>query len=93
MEIAEQFNDYFATIDHLISNSYNINNATNVNPNSYLKHAISDTIVLDPPTPAEIFNEIHSLNPSKADGNDNVSTFFLQMTNEIIAPKYQNTLK
>jgi len=38
MEITEQFNDYFATLGRSISNSNN--NATNLNPNFYLKHTV-----------------------------------------------------
>jgi len=78
---------------HSISNSYNINNATNLNPNSYLKHATSDIIVLDPPIPAEIFNVINSLNPNKADGHDNVSTFFCKWVMRSLHLNYQNALK
>jgi len=91
MEISEQFNDYFATISHSISNSNNINNATNLNSNSCLKHAISETIVLDPHNPADSFNVINYryLNRNKTDGHDNVSTFCLQLRHL----NYQNTLK
>jgi len=43
-----------------------------------------------PPSPAEIFKVINSLNSNKTFGHDNVLTLFLQLGNEIIAPKLSN---
>ena len=46
---------------------------------------MSQTIVLEPPQPIEVFNAIISLNLHKASGYDNISSFFLCLGNEILA--------
>ena len=52
----------------------------------FLKKTVSQTIVLDPPQPIEIFNVISSLNPHKATGYDNISSYFLRIGKKILAP-------
>ena len=52
----------------------------------FLKKTVSQTIVLDLPQPIEIFNVINSLNPRKANGYDNISSYFLRIGNKISAP-------
>ena len=52
----------------------------------FLKKTVSQTIVLDPPQPIEIFNVINSLNPHKASGYDSISSYFLGIGNKISAP-------
>ena len=47
---------------------------------------MSQTIVLEPPQPIEVFNAINSLNLHKASGYDNISSFFLRLGNEMLAP-------
>ena len=42
--------------------------------------------MLELPQPIEIFNIINSLNVKKAVGPDNISSFFLHMGGEILAP-------
>ena len=51
-----------------------------------MKSSVSPTIFLDPPQPIEIFNAINSLKIHKASGCDNISSFFLRMGNEVLAP-------
>ena len=51
-----------------------------------MKNSVSETIVLDPPQPIEVFNAINSLNLHKAFGCDNISSFFLHLGNETVAP-------
>ena len=43
------------------------------------KHCVST------PQPAELFNIIYSLNPNKASGYDNISSYFLSLDAEILA--------
>ena len=42
--------------------------------------------MLEPPQPLEVFDAINSLNLHKASGYDNISSFFLRLGNEILAP-------
>ena len=67
-----------------ISNTVNTNNASNFKV--YLKNSVSQSIFLEPPEPNEILNIIRSLNIHKASGNDNVSSFFLRLGGEVLAP-------
>ena len=43
--------------------------------------------MLTPPLPTEILNIIRSLNPNTASGYDNVSSFFLRLGGDVLAPK------
>ena len=43
--------------------------------------------MLTPPLPTEILNIIRSLNPNTASGHDNVSSFFLRLGGDVLAPK------
>ena len=73
-EVCEHFNNYFVQVGESIANS--IRNIDNVNFTSYLKNAVSQTIVLEQPTPLEVFNTIKTLNPNKASSDDKISSFF-----------------
>ena len=83
-EITEHFNNYFVEIGHLIAKSVSFSEKTDFK--SFLKNSVSETIVLDPPQPIEVFNAINSLNLHKASGCDNISSFFLRMGNDTLAP-------
>ena len=83
-EIAELFNNYFVEIGHLIAKSVSTTETPDFK--SFLKNPVSQTIVLEPPQPIEVFNAINSLNLHKASGYDNISSFFLRLGNEILAP-------
>ena len=82
-EIAELFNNYFVEIGHLIAKSVSTTETPDFK--SFLKNPVSQTIVLEPPHPIEVFNAINSLNLHKASGYD-ISSFFLRLGNEILAP-------
>ena len=43
--------------------------------------------MLTPPLPTEILNIIQSLNPNTATGYDNISSFFLRLVGDVLAPK------
>ena len=72
--MAELFNNYIVKIGAKIASS----SANKVSSDfwRYLKHSTLETIVLDAPQPAEIYNLINTLNPSKASGKDDISPFF-----------------
>ena len=83
-EIALTFNNHFVEICRFIALS--IRHSSEVNFKMFLKKTVSQTIVLDPLQPIEIFNVISSLNPHKATGYDNISSYFLRIGNKILAP-------
>ena len=53
---------------------------------TFLNNSVSQSIVLTLPQPIEIFNIINSLNVKKAVDPDNISSFFLRMGGNILAP-------
>ena len=71
-------------IGHLIAKS--ISTTDKLDFHSFMKSSVSPTTFLDPPQPIEIFNAINSLKIHKASGCDNISSFFLRMGNEVLAP-------
>ena len=83
-EIALTFNNHFVEIGRSIAQS--IRHSSEVNFKMFLKKIVSQTIVLDPPQPVEIFNAINSLNPHKATGYHNISSYFLRIENKILSP-------
>ena len=83
-EISEKFNKHFAEIGLQISNTVNTNNASNFK--AYLKNSTSQSIFLEPPEPNEILNIIRSLIIHKTSDNDNISSFFLCLGGEVLAP-------
>ena len=62
-EISEHFNNYFVEIGHSIAKSANA--YENPDFKSFLKSSVSQTIVLDPPQPIEVFNAINRLTFTK----------------------------
>ena len=83
-EISEHFNNYFVETGLSIAKSA----SANENPDfkSFLKSSVSQIIVLDLPQPIEVFNAINSLNIHKASGCDDISSVFLRLGNEALAP-------
>ena len=73
--MAELFNNYFVKIGETIASSSSHKVSSDFRP--CLKHFTLETIVLDAPQFAEIYNLINSLNPSKASGKDDISPFLL----------------
>ena len=82
--MAELFNNYFVKIGETIASSSANQVSGDFRP--YLKHFTLETIVLDAPQPAEIYNLINLLNPSKASGKDDISPFFVRLAAEVLAP-------
>ena len=62
-------------LDHLIAKS--VRTTKNLDIKSFLKNPVSQTIVLEPPQPIEVFNAINSVNLHKASRYDNISSFFV----------------
>ena len=85
-KISEHFNNYFSKIGANIAKnaSVNINNDTTFK--KYLKNSAINTIFLDSPQTTEVYNIINSLNPHKAQGHDNISSHFLRLGSEVLAP-------
>ena len=73
--MVELFNNYFVKIGETIASSSANKVSSDFRP--YIKHSTLETIVLDAPLPAEIYNLINTLNPSKASGKEDISLFFL----------------
>ena len=85
LKISNLFNDYFTKVAHSIARA--IDNTNNVKFTTYLKNSVPQTIVLTPPLPTEILNIIKSLNPNTGTGYDNISSFFLRLGGDVLAPK------
>ena len=83
-KISEKFNKYFAEIGLQISNTVNTNNASNFK--AYLRNSVSQSIFPEHPEPNEILNIICSLNVDKTSSYDNISSFFLRLGGEVLAP-------
>ena len=84
-ETFDLFNDYSTKIGYSIVNT--IDNTDNVKLTTYLRNSVPQTIVLTPLLPTEILNIIKSLNPNTATGYDNISSFFLCLGGDVLAPK------
>ena len=83
--MAELFDNYFVKIGETIASSSANKVFGDFRP--YLKHsALATIIVLDAPQPAEIYNLINTLHPSKASGKDDISPFFIRLRAEVLAP-------
>ena len=82
--ISELFNDYFVKTRQFKRNK--TTNLLNLDLNLYLKNNVFTTIVLSSTQPAELFDIINSLNHNKACGYDNISSYFLCLGAEILAP-------
>ena len=85
-KIFEHLNNYFSEIDADIAKnaSVNINNDTTFK--KHLKNSVINTIILDFPQTTEVYNIINSLNPHEAQIHDNISSHFLRLGSEVLAP-------
>ena len=72
-EISECFNEYFVQIGVSLAKKAKLVNETNFK--TFLNVSITQSIVLDPPQPIEIYDIINSLNINVASGYDNISSF------------------
>ena len=82
--MAELFNYYLVIIGETIASSSAIKVSNDFR--RYLKHSTLETIVLDAPQYAEIYNLINTVNPCKASGKDDISPFFNRLGAEVLAP-------
>ena len=85
-KISEHFLNYFSEIGANITKnaSVHINNDTTFK--KYLKNSVINTIILDSPQTTEVYNIINSLNPHRTQGHDNISSHFLRLGSEVLAP-------
>ena len=86
-KISHLFNDYFTKIGHSIANT--IDNTDYVKFTTYLRNSVPQIIVLTPPLRTEIHNIIKSLNANTGTGYDNISSFFLHLGGDVLAPNYR----
>ena len=89
--MAELFNNYFVKIGETIASSSANKVSSDFRP--HLKHSTLETIVLDAPQPAEIYNLINTLNPSKASGKDDISAFYIRLGAELLTPFLSSILR
>ena len=52
----------------------------------YLKNSVINTIILDSSQTTEVYDIINSLNSHKAQGHDNITSPFLRLGSEVLAP-------
>ena len=81
-KISECCDEYFVQIGESIAKKAKLVNETNFK--TFLNNSITQST--DPPQPIEIYGVFNSLNINKASGYDNISSLFLQMGGEILAP-------
>ena len=82
--ISELFNDYLVKIGQSVTNK--TSNLLNLDFNLYLKNRAFTTIALSSLQSDKLFNIINNLNPNKACGYHNISSYFLRVGAEILAP-------
>ena len=81
--MAEEFNKYFSEIGKSLADKIN-----NVNKNDYINYLperLSSSLFLNPTTPNEVFKVICSLKDTKSCGYDNISSFFLRISANVLA--------
>ena len=83
-DIAEEFNNHFASIGKSLATSIS-NDNNNDKFRDYLKNPCSSSIYLQFTSPQEVINLINSLKSNKADGHDDILPYFLKISGYIIA--------
>ena len=86
VEISDHFNNFFVNIGHSLLNNSDILDFEFESFTTYLSNSVSQTIVLSHPLPLEIYNIIKTLDHNKASGVDDISSFFLILGAEVLAP-------
>ena len=81
-EIPEIFNSHFSIIGTLLANQINSNSQNYLR---YLSNRTSSSMVLDPPTPNEIYNTIFTLK-TKVNPDQDLPSFFLKIAAPILVP-------
>ena len=84
-EISQHFNNYFVKIGQSIANSSCFENSGQLDFKKFASSSVSQSIVLAPLHPAEIYYIINSSDTSKACGH-NIPLYFLRLGSEILAP-------
>ena len=83
-DIAEEFNNHFASIGKSLATSISDDN-NNDKFLDYLKNPCSSSIYLQFTSPQEVINLINSLKSNKAVGHDDILPYFLKISDYIIA--------
>ena len=82
-KIPEIFNSHFSTIGTHLANQINSNP---YNYLRYLSNRTSSSVILDPPTPSEIYNTIFTLKTKVNTNQDLHPLFFLKIADSILVP-------
>ena len=85
-KISEHFNKYFSEIGANIAKNASVNINKDTTFKKYLKNFVINNIILDSPQTTKVYNIINSLNPHKAQRDDNISSHFLRLGSEVLAP-------
>ena len=81
--IYEFFHNYFVKIGQTIAE--NTDSTNHQNFKSHLRNSVSQSTIVDPLKPNEIYNIINSLNLHKATGHNIISSYLLCMGNDVFA--------
>ena len=84
-DIANTLNNYFSTIGKKLAK--NIKKHDLLSYTHYLKNRISSFFFLNPPSIAEVYNEICSLKMKKSTGPDDIPSYFVKLA----APLFRHT--
>ena len=76
-DIANTLNNYFSTIGEKLAK--NIKKQDLLFYTHYLKNRISSSFFLNPPSIAEVYNEICSLKLKKSTGPDDIPSYFVKL--------------
>ena len=80
----EEFNKYFSHIGENLATEFKSDNAETYK--LYLPNRIRSSISVEPPRVNEVKNLINTLNLHKSVGHDNISSYYLRIGSDILAP-------
>ena len=93
-KILNKFNEFFSTIGEKVAENFDSNDNGFAH---FLRNKVKSSIYLDAPRINEVINLINSLNSNKAVGHDNITSYFLRVASNILAPAicyfFDNALK
>lgn len=82
-EIAEKFNTHFTNVGKNLAQTFTDQNE--IAYSNFLCKRMPNSIFLEPVSPAEMFNVIHTLNSNKSPGLDGIPAYFIKMAADVIA--------
>ena len=88
IEIAEAFNNFFASVGPNLASSFP--KVSEKNYRKFLKNKVSSSFYLSPPQDTEVFDIIMSLKSKKSCGPDNISNIFIRACRSFHINSYFN---